>query len=236
MGEPATGEILPGWREDGGRHIAGLEIRLAPGWKTYWRAPGEGGIPPRFNWSGSINLSGVDVRYPVPKVLQQNGLQSIGYDSDVVFALLVRATRAGEPVELRGEIELGVCEDICIPMILTVRGTLPANGAHDAAIARSLDAQPSQGGAFACEIEPISDGLRLRATTTMPNMRLEIAVIEPGEADVWTSPSVLQRSGQNLIAEVEMVPPAAAPFALARSDVRMTLIGDGRAIEMQGCE
>ena len=67
-------------------------------------------------------------------------------------------------------------------------------------------------------------------------MRPEIAVIEPGEPGVWTSRSVLKRTGQTLVAEVEMVPPTAAPFALARSEVRLTLIGDGRALEMQGCE
>ena len=55
--------IVPGWRDSDGRHVAGLSIRLAPGWKTYWRSPGEGGIPPVFNWSGSSNISGV--RRPV---------------------------------------------------------------------------------------------------------------------------------------------------------------------------
>ena len=235
FGEPATGEILPGWRESDGQHMAGLSIQLAKGWKTYWRAPGEGGIPPQFNWSGSANVAAVDVRYPVPKVMEQNGLQSIGYDQDVVFALIVRPRRADQPVELRGEIELGVCEDICIPMILDVRGTLPATGAPDAAIAASLENQPKRAGAFSCEIEPIADGLRMRVITPMPNMRPEIAVVEPGETGVWTSPSVLKRSGNNLVAEVEMVPPSAAPFALARSDVRLTIIGGGRAVEMNGC-
>jgi len=235
FGEPATGDILPGWREANGQHMAGLSIQLAPGWKTYWRAPGEGGIPPQFNWSGSRNVAAVNVRFPVPKVMEQNGLQSIGYDQDVVFALIVRPQNTNQPIELRGEIELGVCEDICIPMILNVRGTLPAKGAHDTAIAQSLENQPRRAGAFSCEIEPIADGLRMRATTPMPNMRPEIAVVEPGEPGVWTSPSVLKRSGGNLVAEVEMVPSSAAPFALARSDVRLTIIGGGRAVELNGC-
>jgi len=45
---------------------AGIEIRLAPGWKTYWRYPGDSGIPPRFDFSQSKNVKSVTVRYPAP--------------------------------------------------------------------------------------------------------------------------------------------------------------------------
>ena len=66
----ARAEISPGWRE-GYSHVAGLTIRLAPGWKTYWRAPGDAGIPPSFNWSGSKNVADVRVQFPVPEVFSQ---------------------------------------------------------------------------------------------------------------------------------------------------------------------
>ena len=69
----AEAEIAPGWRE-GNTHVAGLTIRLAPGWKTYWRAPGDAGIPPGFNWSGSSNVAGVRVQFPVPSVFTQSGI------------------------------------------------------------------------------------------------------------------------------------------------------------------
>ena len=62
----AESRILTGWRDANGTHYAALEIMLAPGWKTYWRTPGDAGIPPQFNWSGSENLSAVGVSYPVP--------------------------------------------------------------------------------------------------------------------------------------------------------------------------
>lgn len=234
-GEPATGYILPGWREDGGRHIAGLAIDLEPGWKTYWRAPGEGGIPPRFNWSGSSNLATVEVVFPVPKLLDQNGIRSIGYDRDVVFPLIVTPRDAAKPVRLRGEIEIGVCEDICIPMTLQVRGVLPANGAPDARIAAVLKAQPTPGGSFRCEITPIADGLRMTAAAEVQAVRGEFVVIEVGEAGVWVSPAVMKREGGRLTVGVEMVPPNAQPFALSRSEVRLTVIGRGRAVELNGC-
>ena len=232
---PVEGTLLPGWREADGRHLSGLSLQLAPGWKTYWRAPGAGGIPPRFNWSGSGNLANVEVRYPVPKVIDQNGLRSIGYDRDVVFPLLVTARDAAKSVRLRAEIEVGVCEEVCIPMTLRLAADLPAGGAYDANIGASLDNQPRKGGSFDCDIAPIADGLRLRAKTGEASVEAQVAIIETASPDVWVSPSDMTQRGRTLVAEVEMVPPDAQPFALSRSEVRMTLIGDGEAIELQGC-
>lgn len=235
MGVPATGEILAGWREADGQHIAGLSIRLAPGWKTYWRAPGDGGIPPQFNWSGSQNLSDVKVHYPVPEVMDQNGIRSIGYYRDVVFPLTVTAQDRSRPVELTGEIEIGVCQEICVPMTLQVRAVLPPVGAHDPVIASEIKSRPSTGGSMTCEIEPIADGLRMRTVVSIARMSGEAAVIEGSLAGVWISEPVLSREGDRLVAEVEMVPPNAKPFALARGDVRMTVIGQGGAVEFLGC-
>lgn len=235
FGTPATGEILPGWRESNGQHIAGLSIELAPGWKTYWRSPGEGGIPPRFNWSGSQNLVDVQVSYPVPEVSEQNGMTSIGYDRNVVLPLTVRAHDSSKPVELQGEIQIGVCEEICVPMTLLVSALLPEVGTHNHAIARELASQPRSGGRFACVIEPISDGLRLEAQAVVKPMPGETVIVEGGDVGTWVSAPVLSRDGQRLTASVEMVPPSAQPFALARSDVRMTVIGQGGAVEFIGC-
>lgn len=234
-GLPVDGTLLSGWRETDGRHMAGLSLRLAPGWKTYWRAPGAGGIPPQFNWSGSRNVASVQVLYPIPKVLDQNGLKSIGYDRDVVLPLIVTASDSSQSIALRAEVELGVCEDVCIPVTLRVRAELPAKGAFDGRIGESLENQPTRIGPFTCEITPISDGLQVRATTGEARFTADIVVIETGEPGVWVSPSDSSQNGRNLVAEVEVVPPNAQPFALARNDVRMTLIGKGQAIEMQGC-
>ena len=235
FGMPAQGEILAGWRDKNGQHTAGLSINLEAGWKTYWRAPGDGGIPPRFNWSGSSNLASVQVHFPTPVVMDQNGIRSIGYTRDVVFPLIVTAQDKTKPVQLSGEIELGVCEEICVPITLNVVGTLPAVGAHDPMIAREMKSQPERRGAMTCEIEPIADGLRLRTITNASGLPNQAAVIEGGGRGVWVSQPVLRREGNHLIAEVEMVPPNAKPFALARSNVRLTMLGNGRAVEFLGC-
>ena len=77
-------EVLPGWRAANGDHIAGLRITLAPGWKTYWRAPGDAGIPPIFSFTGSQNIQAVAPHWPVPEVFDSNGVQTIGYHDGVV--------------------------------------------------------------------------------------------------------------------------------------------------------
>src|SRR5690349_4532496 len=73
----------------GDGHKAGLEIHLEPGWKTYWRNPGDSGVPPSFDWSKSTNLADVTVSWPAPERLEDEGGTSIGYKHDVVLPLLV---------------------------------------------------------------------------------------------------------------------------------------------------
>ncbi len=228
--------IDTGWREADGRHMAGLTIRLAPGWKTYWRAPGDGGIAPSFNWSGSSNVASVDVRFPVPHVFYVNGMRSIGYKDAVIFPLVVETLDPTQPIRLNGEVELGVCEDICVPVTLTFAADLPSPGSGSAPLQSALGDRPETGDAMRCEVTPIADGLRVAVTTDMPPMASEeVAVIEAGESGLWISEASVVRKGGTLRAEVEMVPPNAQPFALARADLRLTVLADGRAVEILGC-
>ena len=94
---------------------AGVEIRLAPGWKTYWRYPGDSGVPPRFDFSGSLNAKSVIVRWPAPQGLKDETGISIGYKHDVVLLLDVVPRNANKPVTLRLKIDYAVCERICVP-------------------------------------------------------------------------------------------------------------------------
>lgn len=229
--------VVPGWRDDDGQHVAGLSISLAPGWKTYWRAPGDGGIPPLFNWSGSSNVADVEVRYPVPDVFYQNGIRTIGYKDQVLFPLLIRPRDAAGAIRLTGEIEIGVCEEICIPVAFTISAELTPSRQDSPALSAALDDRPAAGGSLRCEISPIADGLRVNVETDMqPLGGREVAVVEAGEGGLWISEAEVSRSGMTLRAEVEMVPPTAKPFALARSDLRLTVLSGGQAVESLGCD
>jgi DsbC/DsbD-like thiol-disulfide interchange protein len=94
---------------------AGVEIRLARGWHTYWRYPGDAGVPPRVEFKGSQNVKSVEVRYPVPKRLPEAGMVAIGYDRDVILPLAIVPQDATKPVLLRLALDYAVCEKLCAP-------------------------------------------------------------------------------------------------------------------------
>jgi DsbC/DsbD-like thiol-disulfide interchange protein len=237
------GEILPGWRLADGTHMAGLRLSLAPGWKTYWRAPGDAGIPPSFDWAGSANLDGVEIAWPVPEIFDQNGMRTIVYADEVVLPLRVAPARPGEAVQLSAEIALGVCEDICIPAQISVAGELPAGAARpDPAIAAALAARPlsaEEAGVrhVTCRMEATERGLALTAEIEMPRAALtEAAVIEPGDPQIWASEPELARLAPDVLAAASrMEHMSGEGFAIDRGAVRITLLGDGTAVEIRGC-
>src|SRR5262245_41649004 len=80
---------------------AGLEIRLNSGWHTYWRYPGDAGVPPRFDFSESENLKSVEVLWPAPQRIPEQGLVTIGYAGDVILPLAIVPQLGGEPAKPR---------------------------------------------------------------------------------------------------------------------------------------
>jgi DsbC/DsbD-like thiol-disulfide interchange protein len=100
--------------EDGGL-VGGIEIVLEPGWYTYWRNPGEAGVPPLFDFAGSQNVAEVKVLYPAPMRKEAGGAVSLIYQDEVVFPLAVKPVDAALPLTLRLAASFGVCSEICIP-------------------------------------------------------------------------------------------------------------------------
>ncbi|MHA6344701.1 protein-disulfide reductase DsbD domain-containing protein [Roseivivax sp. CAU 1761] len=239
--DPVAGTVRPGWREADGTHVAALQLTLAPGWKTYWRAPGEAGIPPSFDWRGSRNLRAVSVVWPVPEVFELSGLRSVGYSDQVVLPLRI-APASGGPVELVGRIDIGVCKDVCLPRSLEVRATLPASpGPRDPSIAAALATRPLSAaeagvGAVRCRIAPAADGIDLTAEIEMPALgRDEAAVIETADPEIWVDEPELRRDGPRLTARARLSHVAGQSFALDRSGVRITVLAGGQAADIQGC-
>lgn len=235
-----SAEILTGWR-DGTSHVAALRLRLAPGWKTYWRAPGEGGIPPQFDWTGSRNLQAVELDWPTPQVFVSNGMRSIGYADELVLPLLLTVER-GQAVSLSMTLSLGVCEDVCMPYDLSVQATLPADARPmDPAILAAQASRPRSAaeagvGAVVCAVVPIADGLRLTARIPLPAQGgAETVVFEAGHPGIWVSETEATRTGNILTAVADLVPPDARPFPLDRSELRITVIGKASAVDIRGC-
>lgn len=239
---PVEAELRPGWRLPNGDHMAALHLSLAPGWKTYWRAPGDAGIPPLFDWKGSRNLRRIDVLWPTPTVFWQSGMRSVGYKHDLVLPLRITPDADGT-ISLRTEMQLGLCNDVCLPHTLEINATLPSGGTTpDPMIASALASAPfteqeASVRAVRCSIRPIKDGIALTAEIDMPSAGGdEQAVIESGQPSVWASEPSSERRGRTLVTESRLMHMEGKPFMLDRSKLRITVLGSDHAVDIRGCD
>ena len=237
LSEAIAVEVRPGWREADGRHVAGLAFRLAPGWKTYWRAPGALGISPRADWRGSRNARAVAPVWPRPRVLRQPGGQAFGYASDFILPLVVRPRDPAVPVRLRGRLDLGVCAEICVPVRLQVEAVLPLGGEPDPTIRAALADRPATApGSARCRVAPAATGVRLTVELPAPPLGgAEAVAVELADADLWVGDAATTRRGGVLRAEVAVMSRSHGPVALDRDGIRLTGIGRDRAVEAVGC-
>jgi DsbC/DsbD-like thiol-disulfide interchange protein len=106
--------------------LAGVEIQLQDNWKTYWRMPGDSGIPPSFDWTKSQNVAMAQVSYPAPMRIPEPMGASIGYKHSVVFPVEIMPRDPGKPVQLNLELQFGICRDICVPADANFTLALPA--------------------------------------------------------------------------------------------------------------
>ena len=235
--------VLPGWIAEDGSHMAALHVTLAPGWKTYWRAPGDAGIPPSIDWRGSDNLSDVALIWPTPEVFNQNGLRSVGYDEELVLPMRIKPRDAGQPVKLAAQMQIGVCNTICVPLEFTFALDLPSSGSDPQArkIRSALSDQPVSAAKarvdrVACSIAPISDGLGLTVEIAMPSTGgTETVLVETADPQVWVAETNTTRQGNTLIARTELVHASGGAFALDRSGLRLTVLGANHAVDIRGC-
>jgi suppressor for copper-sensitivity B len=102
--------------DENGQIQLGVQIKLEPGWKTYWRNPGESGAPPRFDWNASDNLHSVELQWPAPVRFSAFGYDSFGYRGEVVLPVLLRAASAAKPLSARLRLEYMICARVCIPI------------------------------------------------------------------------------------------------------------------------
>lgn len=124
---------------------AGVQIRLEPGWKTYWRYPGDSGVPPTFDFSGSENLKTATVLWPAPVRFADGSGNSIGYKGEVILPLRVVPQNAAKPVKLRLVLDYAVCEKLCVPVKAKAEIVLTGEaGVQDAAVKAAEARVPKQ--------------------------------------------------------------------------------------------
>ncbi|MFZ3336782.1 MAG: protein-disulfide reductase DsbD domain-containing protein, partial [Xanthobacteraceae bacterium] len=117
---------------------AGLEIKLDPGWHTYWRDPGDSGVPPTFDFSGSDNVKSATVLWPAPQRFPDGaGGTSIGYVDRVILPVQVAPQDTARQSLLRLKLGYAVCGNLCIPAEAKLQLALNGKGAEDAAIEKA---------------------------------------------------------------------------------------------------
>ena len=221
----------------------GVHLRLEPGWKTYWRSPGDAGLPPRFDWAGSVNLAGAQVHWPAPKRFTLFGLDSFGYVDEVVFPVTVTLARPGQAASLMLKADYALCKDICVPYQAALALDLPAGAAaatpYRRLIERYLNRVPPRGLSHELSLESAalsgsesSPVLEVRARAKRPFADPDL-LIEGPEGFAFAAPEVeLGEGGLSALFRVAVgAKRARAP--LAGQAITLTLIDGDRALERE---
>ncbi len=117
----------------------GLEIRTAPGWKVYWRTPGEAGLPPTLDFGNSPypDLK-AEISWPAPQRFDVFGFDNFGYQDHVILPLTVTGHDVGGFTQIVAELELLTCSDICVPVFGALNLDIPAGEAAASTHARAI--------------------------------------------------------------------------------------------------
>lgn len=199
-----TGRLITaqnGIPEDGRTLSAALHLNLKDGWKTYWRSPGEVGLPPSIDWSGSLNVADVEFQWPAPERFRAFGIENYGYREEVAFPLRITLERPGEPVALRANVSLLVCSTVCVPETFDLALTLGPGDTIDpdasGTIARWASRVPGPGDTSgwsieAAALEADASGLvvsiRANAPFDEPDLFVEWGDARFGVPDIRLSP------------------------------------------------
>ena len=124
---------------------AALVVELKPGWKTYWRDPGDAGVPPQFTLTGADNVHFSTLEFPAPERFEEGAAKSIGYTRPVTFPLTLALQTPGSPSVIKATAFLGICDDICIPVQVEFALDVPVavgSTADQALVQAAFDALP----------------------------------------------------------------------------------------------
>ncbi|WP_245316307.1 protein-disulfide reductase DsbD domain-containing protein [Chelatococcus daeguensis] len=236
-GERSSIALLSAGRMPDGAWRAGLSIALEPGFKTYWRDPGDSGVPPVFDWSGSRNVARVEVEWPAPRRFFDGVGWSIGYKDDVVLPLRVVAQDAGAPVVLDLKLDYAVCEKLCIPTGGHVARELTESAEDAAALAPFVARVPrevavgEEAAGLAVETAAIErKGDDIAVVARIAGGGLEDVFVE-GESGWYFDKAELTR--QNDGRTLARVPVADRPKAVAGpTAAKLTVVGKAGAISV----
>src|SRR6201988_1026162 len=234
----SPGRLLAGARS-GGVLLGGIAIQLEPGWKTYWRTPGDSGVPPRFDFSKSDNVEAVTVLCPAPMKFDDGaGGISLGYKKQVVLPLRIVAKNNDKPVTLRARLNYAVCDKLCIPVEASSELTFSSVAStEDGNLAAALDGVPKPaniGDPIPVTIRDIRrEGDKSVLVDVSAPEGKEVSLFVEGPTPDWALPipKLLDHGSpgvKRFVFELEGLPPGAKPDGAA---LKLTLVGGERAYE-----
>src|SRR5580704_6925179 len=219
--------------------LGGIAFELQPGWKTYWRTPGDSGVPPRFDFSKAENVEAVTVLWPAPTKFDDGaGGHSMGYQKQIVLPLRIVAKNPDKPVTLHADINYAVCEKLCIPVEASAELTFTSVAStEDSALFAALDTVPKPANVGDPNPLTIRDVEREGKSTVVvdvvtPNTR-NVSLFVEGPTPDWALPvpKLLEHgpAGVKRFAfELDGLPPGANPEGAA---LKLTLVGGEHSYE-----
>ena len=234
--------LIAGANKSGAESLsAGIEIKMQAGWHTYWRYPGDSGVPPRFSFAGSDNLASATVLFPAPHAFTDEAGTTIGYKGNVILPVSVVPRQKDKPVTLRAKIDYAVCEKLCVPAEARLELTLgPTSGADNAALAaaEARVPQPVSAAAAGLTARRANDDKRkplvfvdLSADTAQP-----VALFVEGPTAEWALPIPKPAQGappghQHFGFELDGLPPGVDPKG--PFELTFTIVKGDRATEVK---
>ncbi len=232
--------LIAGSNQQGATPLrAGVEIKMQPGWKTYWRYPGDSGVPPRFDFSGSENLAAAKVLYPAPHLFTDESGNSLGYKDGVTFPLLVTPKEKGKPVTLHLKLDYAICAKLCVPAQGNAELALAAGpSAQDAALSEAEARVPrtvtaAQAGLTVRRVNDAAKPLVTIDLKAPPGVPVDIFV--EGPTPEWALPIPKPAPGapeghRQFGFDLDGLPPGVDPKG--QFDLTFTVVESGRAIEV----
>jgi DsbC/DsbD-like thiol-disulfide interchange protein len=220
--------------------LGGIAFQLQPGWKTYWRTPGDSGVPPRFDFSKSDNIEAVTILWPAPREFDDGaGGHSLGYHDQIVLPLRIVAKAADKPVTLRATVNYAVCDKLCIPVEADAELAFTSVAStEDSALFAALDTVPKPANVGDPNPLTIRDVKRDGKSTVLVDV---VAPAETGNVNLFVEgptpdwalpvPKLIEHSPagvKRFTFELDGMPPGANPVGAA---LKLTLVNGERSYE-----
>src|SRR3954451_14695866 len=219
--------------------LGGIAFQLQPGWHTYWRNPGDSGVPPRIDFAKSENIEAVTILWPAPtKFADGAGGTSLGYQKQVVLPLRIVAKNADKPVMLRADVNYAVCEKLCIPVEASAELAFTSVAStEDSTLSAALDTVPKPATIGDPNPLTIRDAKRDGKTGVLVDVAApdakDVSLFVEGPTPDWALPvpKLLEQGPpgvKRFAFDLEGLPPGANPDGAA---LKLTLVGGERAYE-----